>query len=164
RTVRIPNYVAQGLRKIRKVGQEFILENGEGPGATDLQEELGIDAGHLDRLMKGAKSTVSLDQSLSDGDLRLGEVLVDLRTTSPHRQVEETSRDELLRQVLGTLTRRERLVLELRYGLTESQSYTLEEVSQVLGISRERVRQIEGNAIKRLQSPIRANRLRGLLD
>lgn len=160
RTVRTPVYMAQKLKKIRDLNDRAVTETGSKLSAEAIGVALDEPAERIERALAAAKMTISIDRELDPtGEFTLRETLAD-----PHEaQVNDTpsgpSLTNRIETALSSLSGRERLVLELRYGLHDKHAETLEEVSQKLGVSRERVRQIQEQAIRKLQGPSRQLKL-----
>ncbi len=164
-TVHVPTYVSQGISRLRRAGQDLASESGQRASAGELQEELGVGSEQFERLMQGSRGTVSFDHVVAaDSGMRLGDILVDAKTAPPSRLAETSSRAELVEKALDMLPRRERVVVELRFGFNENQQFTLDEVAKILGVSRERVRQLQKRALVRLQGCRLASELVGLFD
>ncbi|MFW6012857.1 MAG: sigma-70 family RNA polymerase sigma factor [Candidatus Bipolaricaulota bacterium] len=157
RTVRVPAHMKELSRKIDRVEQEHIQEHGEEPSAEEVAEQLDVTKEKVRRAKKSTQTTVSLDKPLgeeSDDGGVLGDILEDENSATPEK---ESFGDLLKGRLKGLLnkelTDREKHILKLRYGLEDYQPRTLEEVGEVFDISRERVRQLQNRAIKKLQKP-----------
>lgn len=154
RTVRTPVYMAQKLKKIRDLNERSLTGTGGSMSAEQLGAALNEPKERIERALAAAKATVSIDQDLDPtGEFTLKEALADPRTYEPADPPPGPGLNARIEQLLSALPSRERLVLELRYGLASQKPETLEEVSHRLGVSRERVRQIQEQALRRLQSP-----------
>ena len=164
RTIRIPVHMIDVLSKLRNASKQLIQELGREPTAEEAAERADLPIEEAKRVLNIGRSPVSLDRPVGESeDAAFGEFIEDGSTESP---VASASND-LLRQkieaLLKTLTFREREILRLRYGLGDGYTYTLEEVGRIFKVTRERVRQIEAKAVKKLQHPVRAKQLEGFL-
>jgi RNA polymerase primary sigma factor len=154
RTVRTPVYMAQKLKKIRDLNERSLTRTGGTMSAEELGKALDEPVERIQRALEAAKMTVSIDREIDpSGEFMLRDVLVDPHDCSIPEAPPAISLQDRIRQLLGELPLRERQVIEWRFGLNEQKIETLDEVSQRLGVSRERVRQIQEQAIRRLQSP-----------
>jgi RNA polymerase primary sigma factor len=149
------------LRKIYKVTQLMEQKLGRPPTPAELAASLELERSKLSWIMQVSQPTVSLESPVGDGeDGELGNYVEDDKSPSPAQLVYEKMLRERVDEVLSTLTPREARVIRLRCGLGQDRSYTLEEVGQKFGLTRERIRQIEGKALRRLRQPSRARLLR----
>jgi RNA polymerase primary sigma factor len=154
RTVRTPVYMAQKLKKIRDLNERSLTRTGDTMSAEELGKALDEPVERIQRALEAAKMTISIDREIDpSGEFMLKDVLVDPRDYSVPEAPPAVSLQNRIRQLLGELPPRERQVIEWRFGLNEQKVETLDEVSQRLGVSRERVRQIQEQALRRLQSP-----------
>lgn len=160
RTIRIPIHMIDTIRKIRQARHQLQSELRCEPTAEQMAEKLGLDSRVVFSVLQMCKTPVSLDQPVGDkDDSSFGDFLNDYRTEEPFDQVSHTALRERIESVLCDLTYREREIIRLRYGLLDGYAYTLEEVGQIFAVTRERVRQIEAKAVRKLQHPVRSNRL-----
>lgn len=168
RTIRVPAHMSELIREINKVEREYIQEHGEEPGAEDLAEELDIPPEKVRHAKKTAQRTTSLDKPLNDEGTEtnvLGDIMPDNNLPNPEEESLQALLKDQLKQLLHeVLTDRERRVVQLRYGLEDYHPRTLNEVGKVFGISRERVRQIQKQAINKLKSPKVKDQLRAYLE
>ena len=168
RTIRVPAHMSELIREINKLEREYIQEHGEEPEAEDLAEELDISTDKVRQAKKTAQRTTSLDKPLGDEDTDtnvLGDILPDNNLPNPEEESHQALlKDELKELLHEVLTDRERRVVQLRYGLEDYHPRTLNEVGKVFGISRERVRQIQKQAINKLKSPKVKDQLRAYLE
>ncbi len=165
RTIRVPVHVVETINKLTR--QERIMAQELGRDATDgeLAEALGMSVERIRRARQAAREAVSLDLPVGeDGDTFLGDFVEDRNAPPLEDAVSENLLREQLREALDALGDRESRVLRLRYGLDDGQPQTLEEVGKVFGVTRERIRQIEANAMRKLRQPARSARLRDYLD
>ncbi|MBI3817784.1 MAG: sigma-70 family RNA polymerase sigma factor [Planctomycetes bacterium] len=154
RTVRTPVYMAQKLKKIRDLNDRSVTETGSRMSAEALGVALDEPAERIERALAAAKMTVSIDRELDpSGEFTLRDTLADPHADDVNDAPAGPSLTNRIDEALSSLTGRERLVLELRYGLHDNHAETLEAVSQKLGVSRERVRQIQEQAIRKLKAP-----------
>ena len=163
RTIRLPVYVNTALNRIRRERQRLLQELGREPTEEELAEATGLDPIRMVELQAAPGAPVSLELPVGeDEEQELGDVLADTESASPEDiATKQTLKDEVQRVLESVLTPRERLVLQLRFGLGNSQAHPLEQVGRELGITRERVRQIEAGALAKLRQPPVLERLRG---
>jgi RNA polymerase primary sigma factor len=163
RTIRLPVYVNTALNRIRRERQRLLQELGREPTEQELAEATGLDPVRMVELQAAPGAPVSLELPVGeDEEQELGDVLADTESASPEDlATTQTLKDEVQRVLESVLTPRERLVLQLRFGLGNSQAHPLEQVGRELGITRERVRQIEAGALAKLRQPPVLERLRG---
>ncbi len=165
RTIRIPVHMVETIHKVSRVSRQLLQENGREPTAEEIGERIALSAEKVREIMKIAQDPVSLETPIGEEeDSHLGDFIPDEDTPSP---AEATStnilREELERQ-LHTLTRREAHVIKLRFGLLDGRTRTLEEVGKEFNITRERIRQIEAKALRKLRHPSRARHLKGFME
>jgi RNA polymerase primary sigma factor len=162
RTIRLPVYVNTALNRIRRERQRLLQELGREPTELELAEATGLDPIRMVELQAAPGAPVSLELPVGeDEEQELGDVLADTESASPEDiATTQTLKDEVQRVLESVLTPRERLVLQLRFGLNNSQAHPLEQVGRELGITRERVRQIEAGALAKLRQPPVLERLR----
>lgn len=163
RTIRLPVYVNTALNRIRRERQRLLQELGREPTELELAEATGLDPVRMVELQAAPGAPVSLELPVGeDEEQELGDVLADTESASPEDlATTQTLKDEVQRVLESVLTPREQLVLQLRFGLGNSQAHPLEQVGRELGITRERVRQIEAGALAKLRQPPVLERLRG---
>jgi RNA polymerase primary sigma factor len=163
RTIRLPVYVNTALNRIRRERQRLLQELGREPTEGELAEATGLDPIRMVELQAAPGAPVSLELPVGeDEEQELGDVLADTESASPEDlATTQTLKDEVQRVLESVLTPREQLVLQLRFGLGNSQAHPLEQVGRELGITRERVRQIEAGALAKLRQPPVLERLRG---
>jgi len=166
RTVRLPVHIQENTSKLAKVRQRLGQEYGRKPTGEELAEEMGIPSEKIDQLAEvGARQPISLETPIGDenGGSELGDLLADEATPGPEEQAAESLFKEELRSAVALLPPRERRVIELRFGLQDGRSRTLEEVGAEFGITRERVRQIEHKALNELRQSSRSRKLKEYL-
>jgi RNA polymerase primary sigma factor len=163
RTIRLPVYVNTALNRIRRERQRLLQELGREPTELELAEATSLDPIRMIELQAAPGAPVSLELPVGeDEEQELGDVLADTESASPEDiATTQTLKDEVQRVLASVLTPREQLVLQLRFGLNNSQAHPLEQVGRELGITRERVRQIEAGALAKLRQPPVLERLRG---
>ncbi len=163
RTIRLPVYVNTALNRIRREPQRLLQELGREPTEQELADATGLDPVRMIELQAAPGAPVSLELPVGeDEEQELGDVLADTESASPEDiATTQTLKDEVQRVLEAVLTPRERLVLQLRFGLGNGQAHPLEQVGRELGITRERVRQIEAGALAKLRQPPVLERLRG---
>ncbi len=168
RTIRVPAHMSELIRDINKVEREYLQEHGEEPQPKEIAEKLDISKEKVRRAKKTAQRTTSLDKPLSeegDSSGALGDIMADDNLPNPEEEsLQSLLKDELKKLLHEVLTDRERRILQLRYGLEDYHPRTLNEVGKVFGISRERVRQIQKQAINKLKSPKVKNKLRAYME
>ncbi len=165
RTIRVPVHMIDTMNKIRQITRDLVQENGREPSPEEVAERSGMSLDDTRVILKMSRAPLSLDQPIGDHeDSVFGEFLQDHRDDDP---LMETNREALKVQIdraMETLNYREREILRLRYGLADGYTYTLEEVGKIFQVTRERVRQIESKAVRKLQQPYRAKTLVSFLD
>jgi RNA polymerase primary sigma factor len=163
RTIRLPVYVNTALNRIRRERQRLLQELGREPTEQELADATGLDPLRMIELQSAPGAPVSLELPVGeDEEQELGDVLADTESATPEDiATKQTLKDEVQRVLESVLTPRERLVLQLRFGLGNGQAHPLEQVGRELGITRERVRQIEAGALAKLRQPPVLERLRG---
>jgi len=163
RAIRLPVYVNTALNRVRRERQRLVQELGRDPSEEELAQAVGIEVHRLHELESAPGAPISLESPVGeDEEQELGDVLADEASTSPEEAATAHTLTQEVRDVLSdVLTPREQLVLELRFGLGNGHTYPLEQVGRQLGITRERVRQIEAGALAKLRQPKVLERLRG---
>ncbi len=165
RTIRIPVHMIETMSKVRNATKELIQKNGREPTIKEISQKLDITEEDTRKVIKISKHPISLDRPIGDSDDGFfGDFIEDKGTVSPVNAATHEMLKEKLGDVLGTLTYREREIIKLRYGLGDGYTYTLEEVGKIFKVTRERVRQIEAKAIRKLQHPIRSRLLEGFVE
>ncbi|QDT06407.1 RNA polymerase sigma factor SigA [Rubripirellula lacrimiformis] len=165
RTIRVPVHMIDTMNKVRQITRDLVQENGREPTPEEVCARSGLSIDDTRIILKMSRQPLSLDQPIGDHDESVfGEFLEDHRNIDP---LMETNREALKAQIdfaMETLNYREREILRLRYGLADGYTYTLEEVGRIFQVTRERVRQIESKAVRKLQQPYRAKSLVSFLD
>ena len=165
RTIRIPVHMVETINKLIRVSRQLLQELGREPQAEEIAKELNMPTDKVREIMKIAQEPVSLETPIGEEeDSHLGDFIEDHDAPAPADAASFTLLREQLDEVLETLTLREKKVLELRFGLEDGRSRTLEEVGQHFGVTRERIRQIEAKALRKLRHPSRSKRLKDFLE
>ena len=165
RTIRIPVHMFQNISMLKAKAEEIRQETGREPSNEELAEAVGMSIAETERIMKTWKHPISLDTPVGESeDSSFGEFLEDSHEQSPAESAAKQMLRDKIDHVLKSLTYREREIVKLRYGLGDGYSYTLEETGRIFKVTRERIRQIESKALKKLQHHTRAIHLRGFVD
>ena len=165
RTIRIPVHMVETINKVKKVSSQLLHENGHEPSAEEIAERLEMPVDKVREIMRVAQEPVSLETPIGEEeDSHLGDFIPDDEAPVPAEAASQTLLKEQLADVLKTLTPREEEVLRLRFGLKDGRPRTLEEVGKVFNVTRERIRQIEAKALRKLRHPSRSKKLRDFLD
>ncbi len=165
RTIRIPVHMVETINKLVRVQRQLIQELGRDPTNEEIAEEMGIDVEKVRDVRKIAQEPVSLETPIGEEeDSHLGDFIEDESAIAPDEAANFTMLREQLTEILMTLTDRERKVLELRFGLIDGTPRTLEEVGKEFSVTRERIRQIEAKALRKLKHPSRSQKLRDYLE
>jgi RNA polymerase primary sigma factor len=165
RTIRVPVHMIDTMSKVRQVTRDLIQELGREPSVEETAERAGLSLDDARVVIKMARQPLSLDQPVGDHeDSFFGEFLEDYRDDDPLYETNQQTLKEQIHEAMQTLNYREREILKLRYGLADGYAYTLEEVGKIFQVTRERVRQIESKAVKKLQHPQRSKSLTSFID
>ena len=165
RTIRIPVHMIETMSKYRNVQKRLVQQMGREPEVEEVASEMGIPVAECRRIMKISKQPISLDRPIGDSeDGHFGDFIEDKGAESPVNAATYEMLKDKLERVLETLTFREREIIKLRYGIGDGYTYTLEEVGRIFRVTRERVRQIEAKAVRKLRHPVRARQLASFLD
>ncbi len=163
RTIRIPVHIVEKLNKIGRAERKLVTQLGHEPTAEEIADVTGIEPGEVDSIKRSAQAPVSLEKPVGEEeDSEFGQFIADERAESPYERAAEILTKEALRGALENLSYRERRVLELRYGLGGEHPRTLDEVGRTFNVTRERIRQIEQQSLKKLQSLPEAQKLRDI--
>lgn len=165
RTIRVPVHMIESMGRLRNLARQILQESGQEPTMEELADRASLSLAEVRKVLKVTRGPVSLDRPVGDSEAgSMGDLVEDERTGPP----QDTAAQEMLRSrieaVLRTLTYREREIIKLRYGIGDGYTYTLEEVGRIFKVTRERVRQVEAKAIRKLQHPVRAKKLQGFVD
>ncbi len=165
RTIRIPVHMVETINKLMRVSRQLLQEKGREPTPEEIGEEMDLSAGKVREIMKIAQEPVSLETPIGEEeDSHLGDFIEDEDAPAPASAASYILLKEQLDDVLDTLTDREKRVLELRFGIEDGRPRTLEEVGKEFGVTRERIRQIEAKALRKLRHPSRSKKLKDYLD
>ena len=165
RTIRIPVHMIETMSKLRKVSKTLLQENGREPTIEETAEAAEISLEETRRVLKISRHPISLDRPVGESeDSHFGDFIEDNAVDNPVNAATQEMLKDKIDYVLRTLTYREREIIKLRYGLGDGYTYTLEEVGRIFKVTRERVRQIEAKAVRKLQHPVRSKQLKGFLD
>ena len=165
RTIRIPVHMVETINKVKKVNSQLLHENGHEPTNEQIAEKLEMPVEKVREIMRVAQEPVSLETPIGEEeDSHLGDFIPDEDAPAPSDVASHTMLKEQLAEVLSTLTPREEKVLRLRFGLEDGRSRTLEEVGKEFNVTRERIRQIEAKALRKLRHPSRSKKLKDLLE
>ncbi len=165
RTIRIPVHMVETINKVKKVSSQLLHQNGHDPTAEEIAAALDMPVDKVREIMRVAQEPVSLETPIGEEeDSHLGDFIPDDDAPAPADAASHTLLKEQLGEVLKTLTPREEKVLRLRFGLEDGRSRTLEEVGKEFNVTRERIRQIEAKALRKLRHPSRSKKLKDFLD
>jgi RNA polymerase primary sigma factor len=165
RTIRIPVHMIETMSKLRNVSKRLLQEKGREPTIEETARAANISVEETRRVMKISRHPISLDRPVGESeDSYFGDFIEDEAAESPINAATQEMLKEKIDSVLKTLTYREREIIKLRYGLGDGYTYTLEEVGRIFKVTRERVRQIEAKAVRKLQHPVRSRQLEGFLE
>ena len=161
RTIRVPVHMVEVINKATRCNRKLVQELGREPTVEEIAAELGLPVEKIIEANRTAADTLSLDTPVGDEeDTSIGSFVEDERTPGPADATSNAMLAEALKEILDTLTEREADVLRMRFGMYDGRTHTLEEVGQIFGVTRERIRQIENKAIRKLRHPSRAKRIR----
>ncbi len=165
RTIRIPVHMIETINKLMRIQKQLIQEFGREPTPEELSEDMGLPVERVRAILKIAQQPISLHSPVGDSDdTNFGDFIPDLSAENPSEMTAYSLLKERLKEVLYTLTEREQEVLSLRFGLADGYSRTLEEVGRKFHVTRERIRQIEAKALRKMRHPTRIRKLEGFLD
>ena len=165
RTIRIPVHMIETMSRLRAAGRDLLQDMGREPTVEEMAEVADVPIEEARRVMRISRQPISLDKPIGEGeDNSFGEFVEDKSNDSPVSNAASEMLKDKIDSVLKTLTYREREIIKLRYGLGDGYTYTLEEVGRIFKVTRERVRQIEAKAVRKLQHPVRSRQLQGFLE
>jgi RNA polymerase primary sigma factor len=165
RTIRIPVHMIETINKIIRISRELVQDLGREPFPEEIAARMGLPVEKIRKILRITKEPISLETPVSDDeDTHLSDLIEDKNTPVPQESVILRDLMEQLNNILSTLTPKEERVIRMRFGIGERYDHTLEEVGQVFEVTRERIRQIEAKALKKLKHPARSKRLRGFAD
>jgi RNA polymerase primary sigma factor len=165
RTIRIPVHMIETMSRLRNISKALLQELGREPTIEEIAKKAKMPVSEARRVLKISRHPISLDRPVGESeDSYFGDFIEDDSAESPVQSAGNEMLKDRIEEVLKTLTYREREILKLRYGIGDGYTYTLEEVGKIFKVTRERVRQVEAKAIRKLQHPVRARKLEGFLD
>ncbi len=165
RTIRIPVHMIETINKLNRISRQFLQENGREPTPEELSRAMGLLEEKVRKILKISKEPISMETPIGDDeDSHLGDFIEDNSTISPIDAATNFGLSEAVQKVLGSLTPREAKVLRMRFGINMNTDHTLEEVGKQFDVTRERIRQIEAKALRKLRHPSRAEQLRSFLE
>ena len=165
RTIRIPVHMIETINRMNRITRQVLQETGVEPDSRKLAELMEMPEDKILKIMKIAKEPISMETPIGDDDdSHLGDFLEDTQTVAPSEAIQNTSLSETVRQVLDSLSPREAKVLRMRFGIEMQSDHTLEEVGKQFDVTRERIRQIETKALRKLRHPSRADKLRSFIE
>jgi len=165
RTIRIPVHMIETMSKLRNIQKDLLQALGREPTIEEVAEAAKMPVSEARRVMKISRHPISLDRPVGESeDSYFGDFIEDESASNPTDSATSDMLKQRIEQVLKTLTYREREIIKLRYGIGDGYTYTLEEVGRIFKVTRERVRQVEAKAIRKLQHPVRSRKLVGFLD
>ncbi|HRK37536.1 MAG TPA: RNA polymerase sigma factor RpoD [Burkholderiaceae bacterium] len=165
RTIRIPVHMIETINKMNRLSRQHLQEHGYEPDASVLAEKMDIPEDKIRKIMKIAKEPISMETPIGDDDdSHLGDFIEDQANTAPIEAAMQAGLREVVKEILDSLTPREAKVLRMRFGIEMSTDHTLEEVGKQFDVTRERIRQIESKAVRKLKHPSRSDKLRSFID
>jgi RNA polymerase primary sigma factor len=165
RTIRIPVHMIETMSKLRNISKALVQELGREPTVEEIAQKAKMSVSEARRVLKISRHPISLDRPVGESeDSYFGDFIEDESAESPTDTAAQQMLRDRIEAVLKTLTYREREIIKLRYGIGDGYTYTLEEVGRIFKVTRERVRQVEAKALRKLQHPVRARKLIGFLD
>ncbi len=165
RTIRIPVHMIETINKMNRISRQHLQEFGFEPDASILAEKMEIPEEKIRKIMKIAKEPISMETPIGDDDdCHLGDFIEDSANTAPIEAAMQAGLRDVVKDILDSLTPREAKVLRMRFGIEMSTDHTLEEVGKQFDVTRERIRQIEAKALRKLKHPSRSDRLRSFID
>jgi len=164
RTIRVPVHMYEQINQLARAVRKLVQELGREPTAEEIAEELGIPPSKVEQIIKVSQHPISLETPVGEEeDSFLGDFIEDESSPSPTESASQSLLREQIEEILKSLSPREAKILKLRFGLLDGYSYTLEEVGRKFGVTRERIRQIEAQALGRLRHPSRSRKLKDFL-
>lgn len=161
RTIRIPVHMVETINKMSRITRQLTQELGREPSPEEIGEKMEMSADKIQNIQRISREPISLESTVGEEeDSSLGDFISDTNTLNPHESMLQDMTLQTLDEILSTLTDREEKVLRLRNGLLDGKTYTLEEVGREFGVTRERIRQIEAKAMRKLKHPTRQQKLR----
>ncbi len=164
RTIRIPVHMIETMSRLRNIQKALLQEHGREPTMEEIAEVAEMTVAETRRVMKISRHPISLDRPVGESeDSYFGDFIEDEKADNPVDSATSEMLKDKIEQVFKTLTYREREIIKLRYGIGDGYTYTLEEVGRIFKVTRERVRQVEAKAIRKLQHPVRSRKLEGFM-
>jgi RNA polymerase primary sigma factor len=165
RTIRIPVHMIETINKMNRLSRQHLQEHGFEPDASILAEKMEMPEDKIRKIMKIAKEPISMETPIGDDDdSHLGDFIEDQANTAPIEAAMQAGLRDVVKEILDSLTPREAKVLRMRFGIEMSTDHTLEEVGKQFDVTRERIRQIESKAVRKLKHPSRSDKLRSFID
>jgi len=165
RTIRIPVHMVETINRLIKVSRQLLQELGRDPTVEEIAQEMGLTPDKVREVIKISQEPISLETPIGEEeDSHLGDFIEDRQAVSPSEAVISVNLKEYTSQVLRTLTPREERVIKMRFGLEDGSEHTLEEVGQSFQVTRERIRQIEAKALRKLRHPSRSRKLKAFVE
>ncbi len=165
RTVRIPVHMVENINKLIRTSRKLVQELGREPSSEEIAQEMDITTAQVEDILRVAQDTVSLEKPIGEeGDYSLEDIIEDSTVEVPSEAAEAEILKEQLHEALHTLSPREEKIIRLRFGLDDGRIRTLDEVGKNFGVTRERIRQIEAKALRKLRHPARSKKLQGYLE
>jgi RNA polymerase primary sigma factor len=165
RTIRIPVHMIEVINKLNRTSRSLVQQIGREPTLEEIAEKMGVPLPHVQKILKVSKKTISLETPIGEEeDSRLEDFIEDKVSISPQDAAISSNLAKQTQTVLSTLDEREEKILRMRFGIGEKNDHTLEEVGQDFNVTRERIRQIEEKALKKLKHPSRAEKLKGFIE
>jgi RNA polymerase primary sigma factor len=164
RTIRIPVHMVETINRLGRISKRMLQELGREPTTEEIAKEMGISVERVDEIQKIAQDPLSLEDPVGDEDSKVGDYVPDETTIMPDDAASHSMLKGQLMSVIDTLTPREQKVIRLRYGLDDGSPKTLEQVGQEFNVTRERIRQIEAKALRKLRNPSRSKKLKDYAD
>ena len=165
RTIRIPVHMIETMSRLRNISKVLLQSLGREPTIEEIADQADLPVSEVRRVLKISRHPISLDRPVGESeDSYFGDFIEDEQAESPVQAASQEMLKDKIEAVLTTLTYREREIIKLRYGIGDGYTYTLEEVGRIFQVTRERVRQVEAKAIRKLQHPVRSRKLESFLD
>ncbi|HCE08594.1 MAG TPA: RNA polymerase sigma factor RpoD, partial [Oxalobacteraceae bacterium] len=165
RTIRVPVHMMETINKMNRISRQILQLTGSAPDAAMLAVKMELPEAKIREIMKIAREPISLETPVGeDGDAALGDMVEDTSTLTPEQAAMQSSMRAMVKEMLDSLTPREAKVLRMRFGMDTSRDHTLEEVGNQFDASRERIRQIEASAMKKLRHPSHSGKLKSFLE
>jgi RNA polymerase primary sigma factor len=165
RTIRIPVHMIEIINKLIRTSRNLVQEIGREPTSEEIAKEIGLPLDKVSKVLKMAKEPISLETPIGEeGDSRLGDFIGDKKIAPPREASVNQDLREQTKKVLSTLTPRQEKIVRMRFGIEEKAEHTLDEVGQDYNLTRERIRQIEEKALRKMRHPSRSNKLRTFIE